>query len=496
MHRAKFVTWTLACSLAPACGGGSGNTGATTADATTTGETTANTTSSSEPTSTSSTPATTTGEPSPSTGEPSPTTSSTTEPDTTTGEPPNLQMSVSQYGITWTFDAPRQVGQFVTGDWWVVGPVTIVSVDPAPAEGRNGSMLDPVGSQDYDSRAGNHGDGLRVSFPLAVEGTHSLVSAISHPEEPECEQGGSDGWHTYDGDCQRGPIATQAILTVVPAPQPADAFRPPYAGADKPIHRTADICGTALPKLAAPGDTPDATALLRHVERPWIDHLRTWEIQHGCATLNMYCYGREVGDIVATLASYVLLDTPEQEPLAHRLVQLGIDNYGVLQAGGNWDANGGHSNGRKFPIVFAGALLGDAAMASPGTDIGNEDEMTYHGEGDKALWGRACNDCYFDNGCQYSGDCENGAKDCRDPAGLADGCSDYRNCCTSHTWVGEALAIHAMDLRAAWAHDPFFDYVDRWVAGDVEDGGGASNDFVAAMWTAYRDAAPTVSACP
>ncbi|MFY0541140.1 hypothetical protein [Nannocystis pusilla] len=312
-------------------------------------------------------------------------------------------------------------------------PLTIVSVDPAPAEGRNGSMLDPVGSQDYDSRAGNHADGLRVSFPLAVEGTHSLVSSISHPEEPECQQGNSDGWMTYDGDCQRGPVATQAILTVVTAAPPADAFRPPYSGTDKPLHRAGDVCWSALPKLAPPADTPDPTALLRHVERPWVDHLRTWEIQHGCATLNMYCYGREVGDIVATLAAYVLLDTPDQQELARRLVQLGIDNYGVLQAGGNWDANGGHSNGRKFPIVFAGTLLGDAAMASPGTDIGNEDEMTYYGEGDKALWGRACDDdCYLPNGCQYGGDCDAGAKDCRDPAGLVDGCTDYRDCCTSH----------------------------------------------------------------
>ena len=32
---------------------------------------------------------------------------------------------VTQYGITWTFDRPVQAGQFVTGDWWVVGPVTV-----------------------------------------------------------------------------------------------------------------------------------------------------------------------------------------------------------------------------------------------------------------------------------------------------------------------------------------------------------------------------------
>jgi hypothetical protein len=37
--------------------------------------------------------------------------------------------------------------------------------------------------------------------------------------------------------------------------------------------------------------------------------------------------------------------------------ELGIDNYGVLKAGGKWPADGGHMNGRKWPILFAGLLL-------------------------------------------------------------------------------------------------------------------------------------------
>jgi len=34
--------------------------------------------------------------------------------------------SVSQYGITWTFDKDYPTGQFCTGDYWVVGPVTAI----------------------------------------------------------------------------------------------------------------------------------------------------------------------------------------------------------------------------------------------------------------------------------------------------------------------------------------------------------------------------------
>ncbi|NJL71890.1 MAG: hypothetical protein HC888_09930, partial [Candidatus Competibacteraceae bacterium] len=40
--------------------------------------------------------------------------------------------SISQYGITWTFDKEYPTGQFITGDPWVVGPVTVVSVSPEP----------------------------------------------------------------------------------------------------------------------------------------------------------------------------------------------------------------------------------------------------------------------------------------------------------------------------------------------------------------------------
>ncbi|HEC04213.1 MAG TPA: hypothetical protein ENI81_11825, partial [Phycisphaerales bacterium] len=69
------------------------------------------------------------------------------------------QSEVSQFGITWTFDRDYVVGQFANGDYWVVGPVTIVGINPASVEsaGRwiNGSMINPsprfVRKQGYDS---------------------------------------------------------------------------------------------------------------------------------------------------------------------------------------------------------------------------------------------------------------------------------------------------------------------------------------------------------
>lgn len=68
--------------------------------------------------------------------------------------------SVSQYGITWTFDKNYTVGQFVNGDYWVLDPgdgVRITDISPGytthPTTGRamNGSMINPATAlQGYD----------------------------------------------------------------------------------------------------------------------------------------------------------------------------------------------------------------------------------------------------------------------------------------------------------------------------------------------------------
>ena len=47
-----------------------------------------------------------------------------------------LKESVSQYGITWTFDKPARVDQFINGDCYVVGPVTIKAITLLKAQSR------------------------------------------------------------------------------------------------------------------------------------------------------------------------------------------------------------------------------------------------------------------------------------------------------------------------------------------------------------------------
>jgi hypothetical protein len=42
----------------------------------------------------------------------------------------------------------------------------------------------------------------------------------------------------------------------------------------------------------------------------------------------------------------------------------------------------------------------------------------------------------------------------------------YRRCCTSVEWPGQTLAARLMRAEKHWNHDPYFDYVDRWMTED------------------------------
>jgi hypothetical protein len=52
-----------------------------------------------------------------------------------------LRYSITRHGITWAFSKPTRVGQFVNGDYYVVGPVVVTAIDPPLKDGRNGSVV-------------------------------------------------------------------------------------------------------------------------------------------------------------------------------------------------------------------------------------------------------------------------------------------------------------------------------------------------------------------
>jgi len=122
------------------------------------------------------------------------------------GWPVAERQQLSQYGVTWQFDRPVKSGQFVTGDWWVVGPVTVVSITPAAGPApqddkaeikldrwgntsmrddnrmRNGSMviLECGPGHGYDSRSAGYSPELVIKAPYTLEVNRSLISTISN----------------------------------------------------------------------------------------------------------------------------------------------------------------------------------------------------------------------------------------------------------------------------------------------------------------------------
>ena len=442
-------------------------------------------------------------------------------------EHPPVQMAseVSQHGITWRFEREHQVGQFVNGDWWVVGPVTIVEVDPAPGpapedevndlgtnrwgstgmqdntELRNGSMIIPRagGGQGYDSRGRSYRSELTVRFPYELDADRSLISTISHTTMPNRVMHHELMWPSEQRD-QRV-LRTAAVITALAEPPPADAFRPTYADTDKRLFRLADVQWDRLPRLPAPENTPSWTQYERYFERPWLDHINgSWLGQWLLPTENQPAYYREWSRITGIASLMLMLDVPreQKQPLLIGLVQYAIDARGVADIGGQWIDQG---SGRKWPILMAGVLLDDPYFADlPESTVFKEDVHTYYGQG----WAgqTALYQLVQHHGPRQPYEHLPPDQWAEHDGGWGRTAESYRLCCTIKGWVGTALAARLMGGKRAWDHDAFFDNVGRWMNPDdpYADNRGehprpetettSFDDFVDTMWHAYRAEAP------
>ncbi len=384
-----------------------------------------------------------------------------------------LQDSASIDGVTWKFAGKVPVGRFVNGHLYVVGPVTVSAITPAAVNGRNGSVLNLPVDQDisgFDVRvhADRFRERLRVYPPIKLKPGDELISSIS-----VSSVGGGCNWLKED-ERTISPVASVSILTCLAEPAATDAFRPSYCDRGRKIYYADSLRRNLLPnlKMWRPG-TPDITLFAEHFRRPWLD---VCFFGFDAAIDYQPDYGREVARAVGMASLLLCSDfTPtEKESLLVNFVQYGIDLWGIARAGGRgWQAHGGNGSGRKWPIIFAGLMLGDSAMASPDKSLPNlrfgEDMQTMAGKSwtgaavvytgqqgvvnGKAVskmpgWGP-----YENNPPEEWGD--------SDKIG-----EDDRRCCTSLSWVGEALCAHLLGAEKLWNHDAFFDYVDRWMTED------------------------------
>lgn len=456
-----------------------------------------------------------------------------------------MTTTLSQHDITWTFDREYEYGQFINGDYWVIGPVVVTTISPAFDGTTNGSVIEPVGNeQGYDTRAANYVSTATVETPVTIEPDASLVSTI--------------GRATFS----RTGLDVAAVLTVLASPPPVDAFRPSYAQGPKLIFRLSDVHQEFLLNLAPPTDglqtklgqyqasrdlPTDAAELADRFQRVWLDHLTSeGGIYQNIRPLQNFMpgsddvsdvYSRDTTNSIALSGMALLLeDIANRDILLRNLLQVGIDYYGVAMENDSlWHGADGQSNGRKWPIVFAGIMFDNAEMKELSYASGEEDQTYYYDDpglplvdywgfqkrgvpawtGAKVLWGSLNH-----RDGQWCRDYEHVDPQSWPqvrPGQYTDGCwsERYRYCCTSFTWVGQALSMHLLNATLYW--DPaWFDYVDRWMTEtysaeelerlqDIPCGSGVTtleervdqrssgNRFIDAMWHTYR--APLTVVC-
>ena len=416
---------------------------------------------------------------------------------------------ISQYGITWTFDREYECGQFVNGDYWVVGPVNIISINPASSGGRNGSMINPVvvagQAQGYDSRAHGYVSSLNVAIgvssgsPLNLKTGESLVSTISR------------------SSADRTALQTAAALSCLSGPVSSTAFRPPFCGRIKPLFDSARMRRDLLVSVPLTGGSRKENNPVRYFQRPHLTH----GVAHMGESIrpvdNCKGYYRDA-HLRESEAALLLCgrnsDVPYKEELLINFVQLGIDHYYTIQTRPNPTSRGCRCMS-KWPIIFAGIMLDNEDMRSKinyrdpayGYEHFKSEGMTYFGDAQHQLWSG-----WQNSGHPYAANVMWRQNKGGNPAGgeyehirpsqwnsAQQKGERYRHCCHSWTWVGTALAARLMGAVEIWNHDPFFAYIDRWmyepdpnpgISGIFVKQGTGGSSFVDNMWDRYRATPP------
>jgi hypothetical protein len=445
-------------------------------------------------------------------------------------DPGVMIKEITQYGITWTFDKAYPSGQFVNGDYWIVGPVKITAItntyhteEFTPVFGNDGSMINPgtdmyqgyeKGLSSYKAelnRSCPNGASISAENPLSLNANETIVSAVSWLYNSSSDT--ETGCPKFNGatNTPRPALRTAAVLTCLNALPLVNSFRPPYCGSDKSIKFTKnDLQLTALKNLSPNGITsiPDVAKTERNFQRVWLDHENNWMGEYIHPTDNMpKSYGQYMSQVIGDAALLINLDwsgftgTPSKETLAILLTQLGIDLAGIADNNGNWPSNGGILMGRKFPILFAGLLLNDPHMkgiASWTTKFQEDDDTFYVSQTDidithSTLWKPdiRCEPLEYET--EDIGKPEWGIRHTDNPY-LDNNHWDatYRDI-NGSGYAGFILAAHIMDMKILWDHPVLFDYEDRW----MELTGGTHGNqkitpFTKSMWLTNRGNYPPV----
>lgn len=407
----------------------------------------------------------------------------------------------------------------------VIATITAGSGTHTASFGRviNGSMINPVQgvhTQGWDSSmyaamsSTSPGLGPQFYAPYNIaRPTVGGVSANMSPSNPATIPAGSVvvstismNYDSANGAGTRNQVYAGAYFTVVATAPATGDFRPPVNGSDKSggpwnesqLDYTAFANGPLIP-----GQTPTQAAIEQTFTANIFLQITGYDsqVQYSSAVVGnpsglSGLYGQNIGQAVGTALLYLnsVHTNAEKRLTLIRLVQMGIDIYGVVRAGGTYPDLTGIMIGRKAPLVIAIRSLQDANMAPWGDAsqhlIFSEDMQTWLLPASRVGVFPLQTDGrtrvpYTAADVGFPEWCEQRIHDPTRDARNWETC-EYRDICAS-AYVGQALGIELMaGGYAAWNYPAFFAYVDRYEPNNITAGANPVPAYHLAAWTAYR----------
>ncbi len=394
--------------------------------------------------------------------------------------------SVTKGSITWTFDGDYVVGQFVTGDWYVVASsgLSIINVSPASLDGRNGSMVNPVPGvgQALDSTGRDYESVLAVSFPLFLSPNDSLISSISIGTE-------TTNWvgRNFNSSVK---LKAVAILTVLSSIPDSGTFRPCISDVNKTLYNIGQINYSVLPEKSMQNITNPVHASFdtieyfeRGLEHPWVLFGADWQARAIHPIDHMYDYHEQIGFFLSEAMLLLMTNVQDKTTLLHRFIQTGIDYYHSGTADSSvWAA----------PVVATGLLINEPDMYNfwidnPDTRTSRGHEKLYYigdrnepGASSIIAEGETWVDWVSEEGKYVAFSKQNGEEyehlhpsewTCYSPHCKSE---VYRTQHDVYPLIGMALTTILLDrktdldVNAMLNHDPIRDYSDRWMSNVFE----------------------------
>lgn len=415
--------------------------------------------------------------------------------------------SITQHGVTWTFDADETTGVYANGEAWVVGPVTITNISPAStlSGGRtiNGSVLNlTIGeTQGFDSAMyGIYGPDYSSALNVARPGGNDLTDA----NPLTITSGKLLSSISYATAGARPQLQRVSVLTVVGSAPSSNSFRPPLYGTNvSSTWTTNDLDWSALKTATLPANQVALATVQGYFDGSLVDGNSsplTQQYYHPRYPMDLTGgYGREIAlavgqGLIAANADYTYA---QKVPIVVGLVQLGIDIQAQSAGGQEWHNNGGHNQGRKPALVFAAVMLGQESawatnIASSGGRLWHEDGQTFIvdlTDVGKYVYDQSPDRPRVTYEQFHVGTADWGVE--HDGAEQYDGSNwttIYRDTCASGTFSCW-LAMTMMGLESVWNDPAFFLYWDRATVEYFLDYTGA-NQYTTAeryQWSAWRE---------